>query len=113
MAVDLAWRQRSLVRHRVGIPGNFRDDDVEQADVAFDRTEPSLEELVDAYRPGGYRFFGIDVEGNSLFDLPGDATEFVVPDGFFEAGTEYVLDVITIAENGNLTVNDALFTTAE
>jgi hypothetical protein len=144
---------------------------VGQADVAFDTTEPSLAELMDAYPPRRYRFSGKDVEGTRLFnvvtlsyefadavenvfpveddtdiptsglvvswtlsgepaairvaveneetggvveiDLPGDATEFAVPDGFLEPGTEYVVDVIAIARNGNLTVHDALFTTTE
>lgn len=156
-------------RHTVRLSSRFRDGDVGQADVAFDTTEPSLEELMEACPPGDYRFFGRDVEGTRLFnvvplsyefadaaeiifpaegdtgvpttglivmwtvpeepaairiaveneetgesvkiDLPGDAIEFTVPDGFLEAGTEYVVDVIAIAENGNLTVNDALFTT--
>lgn len=170
-ATEVGIKQLSILgpEHKVRLSSKFRDDDVGQADVAFDTTEPSLEELMEAYPPGDYRFSGKDVEGTRLFnlvplsyefadaadnlfpaegdtgvsttgltvmwtvveepaairiaveneetgesveiDLPGDATEFTVPDGFLEAGTEYVVDVITIAENGKLTVNDALFTT--
>lgn len=158
-------------QYKVRLSASFRDSGVGQADIAFDTTEPSLEELMEAYPPGNYHFFGRLVDGTRLrstvslsydlapaaeivfpsegdvgvttddltvlwlppaeaeairlaieneetgesleIDLPGDAASFEVPDGFLEAGTEYVLDIIVIAENGNQTVADVLFETAE
>jgi hypothetical protein len=46
-------------------------------------------------------------------DLPGDATSFFVPNGWLQTGTEYVLDIKVIAENGNQTVRDIRFVTEE
>lgn len=46
-------------------------------------------------------------------DLPGDATAFSLPMDWLQPGTEYVLDIKAIAENGNQTVTDLRFTTAE
>lgn len=46
-------------------------------------------------------------------DLPGDATSFMVPDNWLKPGTEYVLDIKATGENGNQTVTDLHFTTAE
>jgi hypothetical protein len=46
-------------------------------------------------------------------DLPGDATSFSLPNGWLQPGTEYVLDIKAIAEDGNQTVTDLRFTTAE
>ena len=44
-------------------------------------------------------------------DLPGTMTEFTVPDGFLEAGTEYVVDVKAQHPSGNHTLSDVTFTT--
>ena len=53
-------------------------------------------------------------EGVALkVDLPGNATSFVVPNGWLQSGTVYVLDIKAIAEWGNQTVVDVEFTTAE
>jgi len=46
-------------------------------------------------------------------DLPGDATSFSLPMGWLQSGTEYVLDIKAIGENGNQTVTDLRFMTAE
>ncbi len=46
-------------------------------------------------------------------DLSGDASRFSVPNGWLEPGTEYVLDIKAIAENGNQTVCDIRFVTEE
>lgn len=46
-------------------------------------------------------------------DLPGDATSFGLPNDWLQPGTEYVLDIKAIAEDGNQTVTDLRFTTAE
>lgn len=46
-------------------------------------------------------------------DLSGDASSFAVPNGWLEPGTEYVLDIKAIAENGNQTVRDIHFVTEE
>jgi hypothetical protein len=42
-------------------------------------------------------------------DLPGNATQFTVPDGFFQPGLTYVLDVKAVGLNDNLTVADVEF----
>ncbi len=44
-------------------------------------------------------------------DLDGDATSFVIPDGFLDRGREYVVDVKAVGANGNLTVADRAFRT--
>ena len=46
-------------------------------------------------------------------DLPGDADRFEVPNNWLQPGTEYVLDIKAIADNGNQTVTDLRFTTEE
>lgn len=45
-------------------------------------------------------------------DLPPSATSTAVPDGWLQAGIEYVFDVKALAPNGSVTVTDARFTTA-
>lgn len=62
--------------HKVRLSSKFRDDEVGQADVAFDTTEPSLAELMDAYPPRRYRFSGKDVEGTRLFNVVTLSYEF-------------------------------------
>jgi hypothetical protein len=150
----------------------FKDgNELGQADFQFDTPEPSLEELIRAYPPGEYRFWGRTVEGENLasivelsyellnppdihypqdgdtnipvedlvvrfnapeeaqsirleiedeeeevaikVDLPGDASEFNVPNAWLQPGVEYVLDIKVIAENGNQTVRDIRFVTQE
>ena len=46
-------------------------------------------------------------------DLAGDATTFFVPDNWLQPGTEYTLDIKVHGENGNQTVRDLRFVTAE
>ncbi len=46
-------------------------------------------------------------------DLSGDATMFNFPEGWLQSGVEYTMDVKAIGENGNQTVVDIRFTTAE
>ncbi len=46
-------------------------------------------------------------------DLPGEATSFMVSDGWLRPETVYTLDIKAIAENGNQTVSDLRFLTAE
>jgi hypothetical protein len=46
-------------------------------------------------------------------DLPADASSFGVPNNWLKPGIEYVLDIKVIAENGNQTVRDIRFMTAE
>ena len=46
-------------------------------------------------------------------DLSGDATMFNFPEGWLQAGVLYTLDIKAIGENGNQTVVDIRFTTAE
>lgn len=150
----------------------FKDgNELGQADFRFDTPEPFIEELMRAYPPGVYRFWGRTVEGEILastvelsyelpdppdilypqngdtdipvedlvvrfappedaeairleiedeeeevaikIDLPGDATDFNVPNGWLQPGVEYVLDIKVIAENGNQTVRDIRFVTQE
>ena len=45
--------------------------------------------------------------------MPGDATSFNVPNEWLQLGTEYVLDIKAINENGNQTVYDIRFVTEE
>ncbi|MCI0541391.1 MAG: hypothetical protein L0Z50_39840, partial [Verrucomicrobiales bacterium] len=45
-------------------------------------------------------------------DLPGDATRFTLPNDWLQPGVLYTLDIKLIAENGNQTVRDLRFTTA-
>jgi hypothetical protein len=46
-------------------------------------------------------------------DLPGDATRFTLPNDWLQPGVIYTLDIKLIAENGNQTVRDVYFTTAD
>ncbi len=46
-------------------------------------------------------------------DLPGEATSFEIPNGWLQPGVEYTLDIKAIGENGNQTVSDLRFITAE
>jgi len=55
----------------------------------------------------------IPTEAALKIDLPGDATSFQVPNGWLQAGTEYVLDIKVISDNGNQTVRDVVFETAD
>ncbi len=50
--------------------------------------------------------------GGELFvELDGDATSFPIPDEFMEPGAEYKVEVLAIAENGNKTITEHVFTT--
>ena len=46
-------------------------------------------------------------------DLPGDAERFTLPNDWLQPGVMYTLDIKLVAENGNQTVRDARFTTAD
>lgn len=46
-------------------------------------------------------------------DLPGNATSFNVPDGFLLPGTEYKLEIGTVAKDGNASFIETSFTTAK
>jgi len=46
-------------------------------------------------------------------DLPGDAKRFTLPNDWLQPGVMYTLDIKLIAENGNQTVRDVRFTTAD
>ena len=46
-------------------------------------------------------------------DLPGDAKRFTLPNDWLQPGVLYTLDIKLIAENGNQTVRDVRFTTAD
>lgn len=46
-------------------------------------------------------------------DLDGDATAFEVPNSWLKDGVQYVLDIKATAENGNQTVSDVEFVTAD
>ncbi len=52
---------------------------------------------------------------DGIFDiiLPGDATNVTVPAQFLDPGTEYDLEVLAIAENGNQTITETCFVTAD
>ena len=150
----------------------FRDGDrLGQADVHFDTPEPSLEDLMQAYPEGEYRFRGRTAAGEKLagvaelsyallpaptilspldgetsvptkdlevrwsvpvapervllqvedeekkvalsIDLPGDAQRFTLPNDWLQPGVIYTLDIKLVAENGNQTVRDVRFTTAD
>jgi hypothetical protein len=51
----------------------------------------------------------------SVFDviLPGDATSVTVPAQFLIPGTEYGFEILAIAENGNQTITETCFVTAD
>ena len=156
----------------VRLKATFQDGDrLGQADVRFDTPEPSLEDLMQAYPEGEYRFRGRTAAGEKLagvaelsydllpaptilfppagatgvpikdlhvrwsvpvaperillqvedekekvslsIDLPGDATSFTLPNDWLQPGVLYTLDIKLIAENGNQTVRDVRFTTAD
>ncbi|MGH8627936.1 MAG: Ig-like domain-containing protein, partial [Gammaproteobacteria bacterium] len=155
----------------VRLKAKFRDGDrLGQADVQFDTPEPSLEDLMQAYPEGEYRFRGRTAAGEKLagvaelsyellpapeirfpldgatdvptkdlevrsvpvaperillqvedekekislsIDLPGDAVRFTLPNDWLQPGVLYTLDIKLIAENGNQTVRDVRFTTAD
>ena len=156
----------------VRLKATFRDGDrLGQADVQFDTPEPSLEDLMQAYPEGQYRFRGRTAAGEKLagvaelsyellpaptilfppagetdvptkdlevrwsvpvaperilpqvederekvslsIDLPGDAERFTLPNDWLQPGVMYTLDIKLVAENGNQTVRDARFTTAD
>lgn len=46
-------------------------------------------------------------------DLPGEVESFELPNNWLEVGIEYTLDIKAAGENGNVTVTDLRFTTAE
>ena len=46
-------------------------------------------------------------------ELPADATSFDVPASFIRPGGEYQIGVATVGMNGNITVVESTFTTAE
>ena len=46
-------------------------------------------------------------------DLPGDVKRFTLPNDWLQPGVIYTLDIKLIAENGNQTVRDVRFTTAD
>ena len=46
-------------------------------------------------------------------DLPGNATSFNVPDGYLLPGTEYKLEIGTVAKDGNASFIETSFTTAK
>lgn len=52
-------------------------------------------------------------EDTLTIDLPGDTTSFRLPDAWLKPEVLYTLDVKLIAENGNVTVRDVRFVTAE
>ena len=53
-------------------------------------------------------------EGRAIkVDLSGDASNFAVPNGWLKHGTEYVLDIKAVGDNGNQTVRDIHFVTEE
>jgi hypothetical protein len=54
-----------------------------------------------------------ELELSVTASLPGDATGFMVPDGFLQAGTEYKLALGTVADGGNTSFVETTFTTHE
>ncbi len=50
---------------------------------------------------------------NLLIKLPGSVTEFSVPVGFLQSGSEYTLSMGTVANDGNSSIVEIVFTTAE
>jgi hypothetical protein len=59
--------------------------------------------------PGG----GEKEQVSLSIDLPGDAKRFTLPNDWLQPGVTYTLDIKLIAENGNQTVRDVRFTTAD
>lgn len=54
-------------------------------------------------------------ETDNIFDVTveGDITSLTIPAEFLEPGTEYKLEILAIAENGNRTIAETFFVTAE
>jgi hypothetical protein len=50
---------------------------------------------------------------NILVQLPGTENNFSVPDGFLKPDEEYILSIGTVSEDGNISVVETSFTTAE
>jgi hypothetical protein len=61
----------------------------------------------------GFQLIVADEEAGTelTVDLPGDVTSLRIPQGFLEAGTEYKVEVLAIAENGNKTITEGTFVT--
>lgn len=57
--------------------------------------------------------YEVIVENGEVFDihLPGDATQVTVPAEFLEPGTDYIFEVLAIAEGGNQTITEGCFRT--
>lgn len=57
----------------------------------------------------------VEHDDGGIFDiiLPGDATEVTVPAQFLAPGTEYEFEVLAIADNGNQTITETCFVTAD
>jgi fibronectin type III domain protein len=57
--------------------------------------------------------YEVIVENDEVFDihLPGDATQVTVPAEFLEPGTDYIFEVLAIAEGGNQTITEGCFRT--
>ncbi len=53
-----------------------------------------------------------DLEVNVTAKLPGSATQFNIPQGFLRPGTEYEVGVTTVTKDGNLSVAESSFVTA-
>ena len=54
-----------------------------------------------------------DTEQSMSVLLGPDATQLTVPPEFAEPGSEYKAEVLAIAENGNKTITEHLFTTSD
>ena len=54
-----------------------------------------------------------ELDVNLLIKLLGSVTEFSVPEGFLQSGSEYTLSIGTVAYNGNSSFVETSFTTAE
>ena len=53
-----------------------------------------------------------DLDVNLTAKLPGFVVKFAVPDGFLLPGTEYMLGIGTVTEDGNVSFVETTFTTA-
>lgn len=72
---------------------------------------PTRDGAVTWQRVPGAATIHLEVETEELHrvltvDFSGDATSFVIPDGFRLPNRPYVLDIKAVAPNGNLTVSD-------
>jgi hypothetical protein len=54
-----------------------------------------------------------ELDVNLTAKLPGSATAFAVPNGFLLPGTEYMLGIGTVGEEGNISFVETTFTTAD